>query len=68
MGQTLAAMRSFVDAYKAARVGKSPGMTMGPEAIEKAASTIRQRELPETGLSFAHSEPSSTAYRNWFVG
>jgi hypothetical protein len=23
---------------------------MGPEAIEKSASTIRQRELPETGL------------------
>jgi hypothetical protein len=44
------AMLSFVDAYKAARVGKSPGVTMGPEAIEKAASTIRQRELPETGL------------------
>lgn len=44
------AMLSFVDAYKAARVGKSPGVMIGPEAIEKAASTIRQRELPETGL------------------
>jgi hypothetical protein len=44
------AMLSFVDAYQAVCVGKSPGVTMGPEAIEKSASTIRQRELPETGL------------------
>lgn len=44
------AILSFIDAYKAARVGTSPGVTMGPEAIEKVASTIRQRELPETSL------------------